>query len=45
MITVAEDKNQYQKEHDEILTFLLNERFFKPWSNKYNNEVEHSRSL
>lgn len=45
MITVKEDKNQYQKEHNELLTFLLNERFFKPWSNHYENELEYTRSL
>lgn len=41
-LTVKEDKIQFQKEQDEVLSFILNERFFKPWRARYGNpDIQH----
>lgn len=44
-LTIKEDKEQYQKEQDEVLYFILNERFFKPWRSRYANQNFYERSL
>lgn len=45
MITVKKDKEQFQKDQDNILKFILDERFFKPWQETFFSEEERKYSL
>lgn len=38
-------KNQFQKENDEILKFMLNERFFEPWLEPLNPDFNAKYSM
>lgn len=44
---IREDKNTFQKEQNDLLKFILGERFFKPWSlyRDYGEEFDRPHSL
>ena len=40
---IREDKNVFQQEQNDLLKFMLNERFFKPWSLYKDNNGDFDR--